>query len=332
MTEIADTARRNGLGTNATVIGRKPRNGGQIKLTLFAANTIFYQAFMFALSLLPMLLAVRLSELAGRLRYWRRKNGVLPLQGKMALVLKAEPERAAAWWKRSFELAAREDMEAYIYPRLTKQTLSELIHVQGLDRLRAACADGKGAILYSGHVRGWFSFFVALGFHGFAVHTVGRTMKSQHPPVDSWFRERRNSFAERKLGCTFLWMTPGNFGVAAKALNALKRNEVLLVFLDPSEPTQGTKVDFLGRKTRMPPGPILMAQASGAPLLSFYVHRDEGCLKQVAEIGEPFYASRDLAGSLQHCASILEEQIRKHPADWTPWLDPTAELWRDSQP
>src|SRR5258707_7833194 len=150
MTEITDTARRNGLGTNATVIGRKPRNGGQIKLTLFAANTIFYQAFMFALSLLPMLLAVRLSEFAGRLRYWRRKNGVLPLQGKMALGLKAEPERAAAWWKRSFELAAREDMGAYIYPRLTKQTLNELINLQGLDKLPPAFAHRKGALLYCG--------------------------------------------------------------------------------------------------------------------------------------------------------------------------------------
>jgi KDO2-lipid IV(A) lauroyltransferase len=329
--DMNDAKQIGGLETDAIAMGCRPqREYGRIRLASLFANTIVYQAFVFALSFLPMPLAMHTSRLAGKLRYRRRRKGVLPLQKKMASALQAEPEQAAAWLKRSFELAAQEDMESYVYPRLTKETVGKLIDIQGLDRLRLALAGGKGAILYSGHVRGWFTFLVALGFHGFVVHPVGRTMKDVHRPVESWFQERRNSFAEKKLNCTFLWMAKGQFGVAAKALNALKRNEIILVFLDPNEPTQGAKVNFFGRKTRMPPGPVLMAQASGAPLLGFYVHHDEDCMRQVAEIGEPFYASVDALGSLQHCASSLEEQIRNHPAHWVTWLVANAELWKDS--
>src|SRR5579864_4023954 len=278
-----------------------------IRLASLVASTLLYQFFVFVLSSLPIPWAMHLSRSAGRLRYWRRRRRVLPLQEKMASTMHANSEQAAAWLKRSFELAAREDVESYIYPHLTRETAGKLIEIQGLDHLRLALAQGKGAILYSGHVRGWFTFLIALGLNGFVVHPVGRTMKDAHRPVESWFQERRNSFAEEKLGCTFLWMTRGHFGVAGKALNALKRNEIILVFLDPKDPTQGVEVNFLGSRTKMPPGPVLLAQASGAPLLSFYVHYHEGGEMRVAEIGVPTYASTNVAECLQQCASSLEK-------------------------
>lgn len=269
---------------------------------------------LYLISLLPRSAAFSAARWIGRARY-RRKRRAIQLNEGFADV--ADRQRVETWVRDSFELASCEDLEACLYPRLREaKNLSKLIEIRGLENLDRVLERGKGAILYSGHVRGHFTLFAALGRLGYKPNLVGRVPGWGHLPAQRRFYEWRDAVLQRSLGCRFVPILNNNPGVAAKAVNALRRNEVVMIEIDKTASQSTAGVRFFNRKEEFPRGPVLIAQASGAPLLSFFLHRTEAWLPLVGEIGPPHHVSSDLAESLQHCASRLEEKIRLHPAMW----------------
>jgi lauroyl/myristoyl acyltransferase len=140
--------------------------------------------------------------------------------------------------------------------------------------------------------------------------------RQQKRRLARWWYERYNRQLER-CGCATLWMEPSGFGVGVKALNALRRNEVVASPIDLSHSKDNAIVDFLGVPAPFPRGLATLAKASGAPLVSFFVHRDTGG-RLVAEIDEPFFVT-DVDAAVQQSATRLEQHVRRHPADWSPW-------------
>jgi hypothetical protein len=49
------------------------------------------------------------------------------------------------------------------------------------------------------------------------------------------------------------------------------------------------------------------------------MHRPDHWVPQVADLGVPFQALGTIQATVQQCASRLEANIRKHPAEWSPW-------------
>ncbi len=247
----------------------------------------------------------------------------------MARLLRAAPELAQSWLKRSFELAACADLERYLLPRMTGEDFLRRVEVRGLENLDTALSRGKGAILYSGHVWSSLTFPFALCVLRYKVNWVGRRSRGNPTRIEYWLHTTRKAQLLERVGCRFLWIEPDNFGVAVQATNALRRNEVVIILTDLSFSKQNTEVLFLRQQMDFPSAPVFMAQITGAPLLDFFVHRMQEWVPQIAEIGSPYYAADDLVGAAQHCASRLEEKILQHPSEWVPWLAPDAQLWRN---
>jgi lauroyl/myristoyl acyltransferase len=298
---------------------------------LVNGNNLAYLLALFLASLLPRRPALHVGRRIGRLQHRRRGARARPYEANMRSLLGASPEQAAAWMGRLFELGACHDLEAFLYARVTGEDIGALIEVRGMDRLRSALARGRGAILYSGHVRGDYTLFAALGLLGLGPHIVSRRLGAvvRREGIDRWFYRRREALVARRMGCEFTWMAPDNPAAAVQAARALRRNEVVVLEIDNSPARQQVEVTFLGRRVRFPPGPVLLAQATGAPLLDFYLHRDDRWIPQVAELGPPFHPSEDVAAAVQHCASRLEAKIREHPESWATWLFPRWHLWKD---
>lgn len=236
--------------------------------------------------------------------------------------LAATPEQVDEWLERYFELAASEKLDAHLYHRMGAKDIGRLIEIRGLEHLRGALERGGGAILYSGHVTGHFTFFVGLGVQGFPLNMVGFPGE-----LEQWVADRRNAFMERRLGFRFLRMQAANFGIAVKATNALRRNGIVTIEIDQTESRPTVEVDFMGSPGYFPAGAALIAQASGAPLLSFWIHRPESWLPQIAEIGEPYYVSGNVADAVRHCAAVLERSIVVDPPSWHPWLFSRRLVW-----
>jgi KDO2-lipid IV(A) lauroyltransferase len=199
---------------------------------------------------------------------------------------------------------------------LTKETLDRVMEFRGLDSLNAALAKGKGAILCTGHIRGLFTFFFGLHLLGYKVNAVRRQVPGFAGPITNWFT-RRNTLVDHEA-CNFLWMHDGvNLRLGVHAAAALSRNEILIMLIDARQIAASARINFLDRSMSLPSGHVVLAQATGAPLLNFFIYRPTNWFPQIADIGEMYLAPIKIEDGVQHCISVLEKDIRRHPSDWT---------------
>ena len=279
-----------------------------------------YLLLLGSASLLPLGWAYGIARWLGRVRFGRLPRA-LWLNEDVREALGVSREQMGEWGRRASELRESEALEAHLYRRLDRGTLGRLIRIEGLDHLEAALEAGRGAILFSGHVPSRFTFFAALAELGHPPTLVGYPPElgpsGAALPIDLELRKQRAQLLEQKFGCRFLWMQPGNPGVAVKAANALRRNGVVGMLVDLSHHNTSVNVPLLAGRTRFAVGPALVAQATGAPMLDFFIHRDDGWVPQIAEIGPPFAVGENPEGAVRECAARLDAHIRRHPPP--PW-------------
>jgi len=107
-------------------------------------------------------------------------------------------------------------------------------------------------------------------------------------------------------------------------VRALRKNELVGFMLDQNRPTdQGIYVDFFGRSASTTPGLAFMSAQTGAPVVPVFMHRTpEG--RHVLEVLPAIEPPPDRKGETlfaytEKYTKIIEEQIRRHPAQWL-WL------------
>ena len=281
-------------------------------------------SFAWALFRLPSTWPFTVARWLARTKYRFVRNRYRRYAEEITSCLNVSPEEADRVIERCFELTVSEHLDTSRYRRMTREDLDQVIEIRGLEHLERALADGKGAVLYSGHVCGHYTFFLALSLLGFPVNMLG-FVESQ----DRWMARRWRSFFDRRF--RMLWMKKGSFGIAVQAINALRRNGVVTVEIDHTTSKPMIEVEFLSRPANFPSGPALIAQAAGAPLLHFWVNRSEAWVPQTATIGPPFYVAEDITTAVTHCAKTLEAEVLADPASWLTWLFPRKFLWADGE-
>ena len=238
----------------------------------------------------------------------RNRLGAPHMDTELVAALGASPAQAARWARRAAELEASDGLERRLGRRTKPGSLRRLMEIEGIGNLQAALEGGNGAILYSLHLWGKYTFFGALAEAGYPPAVVAT---APDPGRRSWL-----SVLQERSGYRYIWAGKRNFGVAVEAANVLRRNGVVLVMLDWPQPRMA-EVAFLGRRARLAAGAAEMARLTGAPLLDYYVYRRNRWVPQVAEIGVPHAASDSTPEVLQQCADRLAEHVRRDPAQWT---------------
>ena len=274
-----------------------------------------YRTTVASVSLLPKATAYRGARALGGLEY-RVRGRRVKLRPELLQALEATPAQVAAWTRRSCELSVSEDVD--YYRRLWGRSSSgDIIELRGLDHLDAALAGGRGAILYSGHIRGPWMFFCGLTALGYPVHLISCHPSDQLAGMTLWCYGRHLTNLQDRMGLRYVWVRPGNFGVAVQAANVLRRNAIVALTIDPLGAST-IDVDVLGQRAEFSSGHALLAQATGAPLLDFFVHRDDDW-HQVGEIGSPLDASDDVRATVQESVDRIAGQARRHPEEWYFW-------------
>jgi KDO2-lipid IV(A) lauroyltransferase len=280
------------------------------------------KALALALRPLPLGSAYRIARRHGRRTFRRRRPDLQAHADEMRSRLNATGEDVDRWLGLYFELASSEKLEAHVYHRFRQRDVDRVLQIRGLSSLDDALARGNGAVLYSGHVMGHFTFFVALALHGIPLTILGFP-----DDVEQWVAQRRDAFMERRLGAELLRMQSGSFDVAIRALHALRQNRIVLIEIDQTRSRHRITTEFLGRTGSFPVGPALIADAGRAPLVPFWIHRPAEWSPQIAEIGEPLYVRGDVEGATRACAAALETSIRRDPPSWLPWLFSRKLVW-----
>jgi Kdo2-lipid IVA lauroyltransferase/acyltransferase len=205
--------------------------------------------------------------------------------------------------------------------------LTQLVEIRGVENIRAALENGKGAILCSGHFGSYETCFSLLALQGIPVTVIRRL---PHPS------DHNRTAAEYHFARIFLRITErphyrlsieprsGEIGAAFKAVYYLRRNEVIGTFVDSlvrdPDRARARSVSFLGGRALLLRGIIDIAKHTGAPILMVFQRRSPDWRHQVLEIYPPLQLESNTEEDLEKCVAKLETEIRNHPAHWHYWI------------
>src|SRR5712691_845750 len=134
--------RRERSGSGAAV-SRRPHVPGNLRLQ--------------ALARLPRRWAYTAAAARGRRHYRRARE---PLNRRHAAILgeclAATPAQLQRWAKLEYEHDSRDELQWLLLPDVDRENLGGYLAVRGRDRLENALRRGRGAIVYSAHLRGQY--------------------------------------------------------------------------------------------------------------------------------------------------------------------------------
>ena len=273
--------------------------------------------------LLPARVAYAAFDRASHLTHRRDGRSVQRLRSNYARV---RPELSPA----ELETVVREGMRSYLrywcdafrLPDLTQEVLHETVRVVGDQGVRDSLREGRGAVMFLGHLGNW-DLAGAWSTHELApVTTVAERLRPEE------VYEAFVAFRER-LGMRILPLTGGPPAMP-ELVRALRAGGFVPLLADRDLTDQGVTVTFCGREARMAPGPAALAVATGAPLHPVSVHYERrhgpGGTGSGYDVVVTFHEqvpvpetgrTRDKAAAMtQSCAAALEAAVVRHTADW----------------
>jgi KDO2-lipid IV(A) lauroyltransferase len=193
--------------------------------------------------------------------------------------------------------------------------------------LRAALAQGKGIVFVTGHLGNWELMARAVAKVGAPVSAVAKRGGDARLMglIEGWRQDG---------AVTTLWREDAS--TARALLRVFKENRVLGILCDQDTSVQGVWVPFFGRPAWSPRAPADLALRTGAPILVGTSHRKgerpgDGLRFEMTGIPydpKPADKEAEVVRITAACQAVLEDAIRRHPADWV-WMH---ERWKTQPP
>ncbi|WP_440571672.1 phosphatidylinositol mannoside acyltransferase [Streptomyces sp. KR2] len=263
---------------------------------------------------LPEPVAVRLGQTLADTAWKRRGKGVLRLEANLARVVPdAGPERLAELSRAGMRSYLRYWMESFRLPAWSETRIKEGFEPEGLHHLTDGLAAGKGVILALPHLGNWdlAGAWVTRNL-GVPFTTVAERLKPET------LYDRFVAYREG-LGMEVLPHTGGSaFGTLARRLRA---GGLVCLVADRDLSASGVEVTFFGDTARMPAGPAILAQQTGALLLPVTLWFDatpvmKGRVHPPVEVPETGARAEKTSLMTQALADAFAEGIADHPEDW----------------
>lgn len=263
---------------------------------------------------LPEPVAVRLGQTLADTVWKRRGKGVLRLEANLARVVPdAGPERLAELSRAGMRSYLRYWMESFRLPAWSETRIKDGFEAEGLHHLTDGLAAGKGVVLALPHLGNWdlAGAWVTRDL-GVPFTTVAERLKPET------LYDRFVAYREG-LGMEVLPHTGGSaFGTLARRLRA---GGLVCLVADRDLSASGVEVKFFGDTARMPAGPAILAQQTGALLLPVTLWFDatpvmKGRVHPPVEVPETGTRAEKTSLMTQALADAFAEGIADHPEDW----------------
>jgi KDO2-lipid IV(A) lauroyltransferase len=246
---------------------------------------------------------------------WRQRGkGVQRLEANLARVVPGAGEQELrALSRKGMRSYLRYWMESFRLPAWSKDRIRGGFDPQDVHYLTGGLAAGGGVILALPHMG---NYDLAGAWVTTKLETPFTTVAERLKPETLY--DRFVAYREG-LGMEVLPHTGGSaFGTLARRLRA---GGLVCLVADRDLSASGVEVDFFGERTRMPAGPAMLAQQTGALLLPVTLWYDDSPVMQgrvhppvaVPEGGDR--ASRT-AAMTQALADAYASGIADHPEDW----------------
>ncbi|MDH6625887.1 lauroyl/myristoyl acyltransferase [Streptomyces sp. LBL] len=263
---------------------------------------------------LPEPVAVRLGRSIADLAWKQRGKGVLRLESNYARVVPdASPERLAELSRAGMRSYLRYWMESFRLPAWSADRVKGGFDPKDAHHLTEGLAAGKGVILALPHMANWD---LAGAWVTTKLDTPFTTVAERLKPETLY--DRFVAYREG-LGMEVLPHSGGTaFGTLARRL---RDGGLVCLVAERDLSSSGVEVRFFGEATRIPAGPALLAQQTGALLLPVTLWYDDspvmrGRVHPPVEVPESGTRAEKTSVMAQALADAFATGIADHPEDW----------------
>jgi KDO2-lipid IV(A) lauroyltransferase len=208
------------------------------------------------------------------------------------------------------------------FSTMTPAAMLRHVEFEGEERVIAAHAQQKGALLFTGHFGFWE---INALVHGLRIHpmsVLARPLDNPllHDLLESMRRSTGNSVIYRR-------------GAIRRVLRALEANQAVAVLIDQHiQSADAVYVDFFNRPAATTSALAALALRTGAPVVPvFALPLPGGRFRMVYEppVEPPASDAPDAVREFtQRCTDVLEMYVRRYPELWL-WMH---RRWRDLEP
>ncbi|GAA2890213.1 phosphatidylinositol mannoside acyltransferase [Streptomyces mexicanus] len=263
---------------------------------------------------LPEPVAVRLGRAIADLAWKQRGKGVERLERNYARVVPdASPARLAELSRAGMRSYLRYWMESFRLPAWSPERIRAGFAPKDVHHLTDGLAAGKGVVLALPHLANWD---LAGAWVTTELNTPFTTVAERLKPETLY--DRFVAYREG-LGMEVLPHSGGSaFGTLARRL---RDGGLVCLVADRDLSASGVEVSFFGETARMPAGPALLAQHTGALLLPVTLWYDEtpvmkGRVHPPIEVPESGTRAEKTSVMTQALADAFASGIADHPEDW----------------
>ncbi|MDN3022364.1 phosphatidylinositol mannoside acyltransferase [Streptomyces sp. S.PB5] len=267
-----------------------------------------------AVKKLPEPVAVRLGRTIADLAWKQRGKGVRRLESNYARVMPdASPERLRELSRAGMRSYLRYWMESFRLPAWSKERIKGGFDPKDLHHLTEGLASGRGVILALPHMANWD---LAGAWVTTKLETPFTTVAERLKPETLY--DRFVAYREG-LGMEVLPHSGGTaFGTLARRL---RDGGLVCLVAERDLSSSGVEVRFFGEATRIPAGPALLAQQTGALLLPVTLWYDDspvmrGRVHPPVEVPETGTRAEKTSVMAQALADAFASGIADHPEDW----------------
>ncbi len=242
----------------------------------------------------------------------------------------AAPERTRLLARKHAAFLSSIRFETQLLLACSPERVDRAVRFEGLSRVDAAQAEGKGVMLLGCHAGPFYRAIFASARRGYRLHVI--TMRPEDARQGIW-EDRVGSVLYRRL-LERLEQEPNVHmqyvgGSLLEVPRALKRGEIVCATLDVPL-TRGEKqavhLPFLGRECVFSSRLVRLAERLGAVCLPYVTHQ-EGRLCRI-KIHPPMVETRQgspggakVEEEMGYLFGVLEGHILAHPEQWWLWTD-----------
>jgi Kdo2-lipid IVA lauroyltransferase/acyltransferase len=211
-----------------------------------------------------------------------------------------------------FTSFGRQAAEVCLFPKYTRENVSEVVVYDGFENFEQAFARGKGVLFLTAHLGGWELSAFSHSLNGYPLHVVMR-------PLDNVYLDRLTRQYRTMHGNSLVDKDDFVRGL----LGAMKAGETVGILMDTNmTPPQGVFVDFFGIAACTASGLARIALRTDAAVVPGFTIWDAELKKyrlrfdravQLVRTGDD---NADVVANTALFTKVIEDYVRKYPDQW----------------
>ena len=273
---------------------------------------ILFIALSYVVRALGLSLSRRLSYLLAAFFYYlvpiRKKTVKENLQKAFPACSKSKINKIAFGSYLSFCITL---IEILYLPAISKSELESAVNYTDIPLMREKYNEGKGLIFLGAHFGNWE--YIALSVAVRLEIPITVIVKTQRNTlVTNWLDDVRVRFGNKIV----------HLGISIRQVyKELKEKRIVAMVADQRGPSEGIRINFMGRKASVFSGPALLALKTGAPIIfGITIRQPDFSYKTAIEVIStddlPEEDELKVTELSQRHATVLEKYIKQFPEQW----------------